>query len=98
VKISVISGPDNTELIIRIMKEDIKPRRSGLLYEELTHKIIATAMEVHKELGCGFLEPVYEEPFSIELQSRNIDYENQKELEIHYTKARCCRGDTNQIL
>ena len=36
-----------------------------LLYEDLTHRIIGAAMDVHKELGCGFLEAVYEEAFSI---------------------------------
>ena len=31
-----------------------------IIYKDLSYKIIGFAMEVHKELGCGFLEKVYE--------------------------------------
>jgi len=55
-----------------------------LLYEDLTYKIIGAAMEVHKRLGPGFLESVYEEAFSIELSFSGLNYEAQKELRIRY--------------
>ena len=41
-------------------------------------------MEVHKELGCGFLESVYQEAFELELQRQNIPYEREKPLNIYY--------------
>jgi len=41
-------------------------------------------MEVHKTLGCGFLEYVYEEALCHEFRLRNIRFERQKELDIHY--------------
>lgn len=41
-------------------------------------------MEVHKELGCGFLESVYDEAFRIELKKTGTVFEYQKELPIHY--------------
>ena len=56
----------------------------GLIYEKETYKIIGTAMEVHKELGTGFLEAVYQEAFEIELRNQNIPYEREKLLNIYY--------------
>jgi len=53
------------------------------LYEGLTHEIIGAAMEVHKELGSGFLEYVYEEALCYELRLRNIPFVRQTELDVH---------------
>jgi GxxExxY protein len=55
-----------------------------LLYEELTYAIIGAAMEVHRILGPGFLEFVYEEALCYELTLRGIPFERQKELDIYY--------------
>ena len=52
--------------------------------KELTEKIIAAAMEVHRILGPGFLESVYEEALCIELRRRGIAYERQKSIEIPF--------------
>ena len=54
------------------------------LYRDLTQKIIGAAMEVHRELGSGFLEYVYEEALCYELKLREISFERQKELDIYY--------------
>ena len=54
------------------------------LYKDLTQSIIGAAMEVHRELGSGFLEYVYEEALCHELNLRRIPFERQKELDIHY--------------
>ena len=54
------------------------------LYKDLTQEIIGAAMEVHRELGSGFLEYVYEEAICYELNSRKIYFERQKELDIYY--------------
>jgi len=58
--------------------------RENLLYNDLSYKIIGTAMEVHGVLGCGFLEGVYEEAFCYELKLREIKFERQKEIGIYY--------------
>ncbi len=54
------------------------------LYKDLTKEIISAAMEVHRELGSGFLEYVYEEALCYELNLREIPFERQKELDIYY--------------
>jgi GxxExxY protein len=41
-------------------------------------------MNVHNELGCGFLEPIYQEALSFEFHDLNILFEREKVLEIHY--------------
>ena len=55
-----------------------------LLYEEETGKILNACFEVHKELGSGFLEAVYQEALEIELKNKNIPYEREKLLPITY--------------
>ena len=52
--------------------------------QELTSKIIAAAIEVHRTLGPGFLESIYEEALCVELNSMGITYERQKPVEIFY--------------
>ncbi len=55
-----------------------------LLYEDLTYKIIGAAQEVYKELGSGYLESVYEDALCYELDLKNLSYERQIELDVHY--------------
>jgi GxxExxY protein len=59
------------------MSEQIKHR-------ELTEKIIAAAIAVHRELGPGFLESIYEEALYIELDLMKIPYERQIPVSIPY--------------
>jgi GxxExxY protein len=53
-----------------------------------TYQIIGAAMEVHRELGCGFSEPVYYEPFEIELVARDVPFQRNVELPIVYKGRR----------
>lgn len=50
----------------------------------LTERVIAAAIRVHKELGPGFLEIMYEEALAIELASGGIAFERQKLLPVFY--------------
>ena len=52
--------------------------------DEQTFSIIGAAMAVHRELGCGFLEAVYQEAIEREFQIPRIPYEREKELPIVY--------------
>ena len=41
-------------------------------------------MEVHRQLGCGFLEPVYQEAFAIEFTNRDIPFLKEEKLPLVY--------------
>ena len=49
-----------------------------------TYSIIGAAMEVHRQLGCGFLEPVYQEAMAIELATREIPFIREIKLSVAY--------------
>ena len=49
-----------------------------------TYAIIGGAMEVHRLLGCGFLESVYQEALEIELRDRSIPFHAHPEFRVHY--------------
>ncbi len=53
-------------------------------YEELTGKIIGCAMEVHKYLGNGFQEVVYQRALSIEFNLQNLIFKREKEMPLQY--------------
>jgi GxxExxY protein len=55
-----------------------------LEHQELTERIIGAAIEVHRRLGPGFLESIYEKSLVIELRKRGLMVESQKELIITY--------------
>jgi len=55
-----------------------------MVRDERTYKIIGAALEVHKELGCGFLEAVYQEALGEEFKTQEIPYETQPVIEIFY--------------
>lgn len=55
-----------------------------LLYKEEVFKIVDACMEVHKELGSGFLEAVYHEALMIELNKKNIPFETNVRLKVNY--------------
>lgn len=59
-----------------------------LLLKEEVYAIIGAAIEVHRVLGPGFLEPVYQEAMEIELADRQTPFEAQKALVIYYKGRR----------
>ena len=52
--------------------------------DKRTFTIIGAAMEVHKELGCGFLEAVYQEALEKEFTSQEIPFKSQPAIKIFY--------------
>lgn len=55
-----------------------------LIFKEEVFAIIGAAMEVHSELGAGFLEPVYHAALIVELTKRAIPFESEKPLAVYY--------------
>ena len=55
-----------------------------LLHKNITEKILACFYTVHKTLGYGFLERVYEKALMLELQSAGLKCERQKEIDVFY--------------
>lgn len=55
-----------------------------LLLKEEVYQIIGAAMEVYYTLGQGFLEPVYQQAFEIELRKRGIPFVSQEPITIEY--------------
>jgi GxxExxY protein len=53
-------------------------------YEDLTYKIIGCAMEVHKHLGNGFQEVVYQRALAIEMQMQGIAFDREQEMSLQY--------------
>lgn len=56
----------------------------SLEHEELTGQIIGAAIEVHRELGPGFLESVYEAALVVELRQRDIPFARQIAVPVVY--------------
>jgi len=55
-----------------------------LILGDEVYQIVGAAMEVYYQLGCGFLEPIYQQALEIELGRRRIPFEPQQELVICY--------------
>ncbi|MCL2040485.1 MAG: GxxExxY protein [Bacteroidales bacterium] len=55
---------------------------NGLIYKEEAFEIIGKCMEVHRELGHGFLEVVYKDALELLFRQNNISYEREKEYDI----------------
>ncbi|NVM20780.1 MAG: GxxExxY protein [Desulfobacterales bacterium] len=53
-------------------------------FEDLSKKIIGAAIAVHRELGPGFLESIYEEALKVEFSEHELHFDCQKEIKIEY--------------
>lgn len=57
---------------------------SKIIYKELSYEIIGAAMEVHRILGPGFLEAIYQAALAHELTLQQISFEQFKDLSVIY--------------
>ena len=54
----------------------------ALLYPELSKRILGIAMQLHREMGCGFKEKVYQDAFEVLLKEEGIKYEKEKHIDL----------------
>lgn len=54
------------------------------IYLEQSKKLLGLALQLHRELGCGFKEKVYQDAFEILLQENDIPYEREKHITVSF--------------
>jgi GxxExxY protein len=57
-----------------------------MIYKDESCRIMGACFEVYTEMGCGFLEPVYQECLDLEFQAQGIAFRPQSELRLRYKK------------
>jgi len=73
-------------------------KKGGILHKDnLTEKIIGAAIEVHRILGPGLLESIYEEALCYEFDLRGIKYDRQIEIDMDY-KGHVLKGQRLDLL
>ena len=69
------------------MRKDENTKIAKYQFEELSNQIIGAAIRVHRELGPGFLESIYEEALKVELSQNGLDFASQMEIQIKYLEV-----------
>ena len=81
---SLIFDSQIRQLTDRLTQISKQKAMTDFHFKNETYELISVALEVHNELGPGFLEAVYQEAFELELINRKIPYEWEKILNIYY--------------
>ena len=55
-----------------------------IIFRDESFHLVGAAIEVHKHIGCGFTEPVYQEAFEEELRLRGIPFERERVINVTY--------------
>ena len=75
------------------MNPQISPISADLrIRDPQTHAVIGAAMEVHRQLGHGFLEAVYQEALAIEFAARSIPFQREVDIPVTYKGTRLACG------
>ncbi len=71
---------------------------SEVLFRDEVFKIVGAAIEVHRELGMGFLEAVYQEALELELTRAEVPFESQAWLPVNYKGIKLNKGYCADII
>ena len=69
-----------------------------IIHKELSYEIVAAALEVHKNLGPGFTETIYEEAFCKELRLRGISFQRQFGVTVWYKEEEIGRYQLDLLI
>lgn len=58
---------------------------TNLIHKELVYRVVGCAMEVHRELGYGFLEKVYENAMMVQLKKEGISARQQHPISVQFS-------------
>lgn len=72
------------DLLLYLRKKYMNISENTLLYKNESFNIVGAAIEVHKILGCGFTEAIYQEALENELLLRHIPFVREKNYKIIY--------------
>ena len=64
--------------------DPVKENTGKILYPDLSYKIVGLAMEIHRKLGPGFLEKVYENALMVLLRRQSIRVVQQASIDVHF--------------
>ena len=70
------------------MDKSERSKLTQLILKDEVYAIAGAAIEVHRELGPGFLESVYQEAMKLELSARSVPFEAEKPISIEYKGQR----------
>ncbi len=74
---------NNSDILV-VFNLKIATMSDEIIHYHESYEIIGACMEVHRELGCGFLEKVYHDALEIEFKLRGIPYVREKLIPIYY--------------
>lgn len=66
-------------------KKKLMEQEGTFIHKELTYKVIGCAMVVHRELGYGFLEKVYENAMMVQLRKEGIEAKQQQGVSVQFS-------------
>ena len=75
----------------RAARDEVEGEPSADL-DQLAHEVIGAAIEIHRHLGPGFLENVYQGALEVEMRLRGIEFQAQPPITVGYKGARGWRG------